>query len=60
MKFDKPSLAIGIAILMVALMNYIGALTDDLAFTGFILVLVMGYAKARQEVCRLKSARTAA
>ena len=60
MKFDKPSLAIGIAILMVALMNYIGALTDDLAYTGFIFVLVMGYATARQEVGRLKSAQAAA
>ena len=54
MTFDKPSLAIGIAILMIALLNRMGVFTDTQAFSGFIVVLMLGYATARKEVCRLR------
>lgn len=60
MTFDKPSLGIGLAILTLSLLNWMGVLTDHLAYTGFIMVLLLGFANARQEVCRLKRAGCAA
>ena len=60
MTFDKPSAGIAVAILMVALMNWMGVLGDELAYSGFIVVLLLGFASARQEVCRLRNAGCAA
>ena len=60
MTFDKPSLIVAIAILAVAALNWAGVLTDELSYAGFIATLVMGFAMARQEVCRLRGEGCAA
>ena len=55
MTFDKPSAIVAALILAVALLNRIGVISDDLAYSGFIVVLTLGFAWSRQQACRLKN-----
>lgn len=57
MKIDIPSLLVGAVILALAILNRFGVIGDELAYAGFISILVGGFAFARRQVCRQECAR---
>ena len=56
MKHDIPTLIVAAAIVALAVLNRIEVIGDELAYAGFISVLVSGFVLARREVCRLECA----
>ncbi len=56
MKLDLPTLVVAGAILALAVLNRFGVIGDELAYAGFISVLLGGFVFARRQVCRLECA----
>mgnify|MGYP001269233907 CR=1 FL=1 len=52
MKLDIPSLIVAAVILIAAILNRVGVASDDMAYTAFIGVLLVGFAWSRRQVCR--------
>lgn len=53
MKLDIPSLIVATVILTAAIFNRVGIASDDMTYTAFIAVLVVGFAWSRRQVCRI-------
>ena len=60
MRFDIPSLIVATLILAAAILNRVGIVGDDMAYTAFISVLVIGFAWSRRQVCRTACVRARA
>ena len=52
MRFDIPSLVLAAAILLVAALESIGWLPREVAYKGFIMLPLLGFAWSRRQACR--------
>ena len=52
MRFDIPSLVVAATILLVAALRSIGWLPREVAYNGFIILPLLGFAWSRRQVCR--------
>ena len=55
MTIDKPSAIVAALILAVAILNRFAGVSDDVAYSAYIAVLLIGFGWSRQQACRLRS-----
>ena len=54
MRIDKPSLVLGILILIVSALFVAGGISRDAAQNAFIILPMLGFLWARREACKLE------